>query len=785
MAAAVRSTPPRLTWPAPSRWTPPIDLPALAKTCYSHPANLSLSIFPSFPRHSPPQFPPSLLAACPARRLPTSLPHRSLRPAAVSPERFSSPSRSSLLRRSQLLWWVAAVLGFAAEGVELEEGNRGFFCGGLWCDLMATDSKREKRILHTVCLFLVLWSFVVRVPPGSLLTAIDRSIRFPLIVVEETKKNLKVNPSYKISEANTDGTISDATSCISTGDATSSIKEGDVDQETLTAEQGLYYPVSYYGYYYPGSFTEWDDQGYIVGSDGVEFQQPAFPADNASVLYYAPGLQPAYNPYGPFIPGAVVGSDGQYLGQPAYFTSSMFPQPVLSPGYYSPSVAYGPDLVPGYAWDGSYSYGDGVCGNGILGDSTVPASKGNLTQAYYPSSGKVLAPSKPVSSFESKKSTPVSVGSPSPAVHSQTAKPVASVLSKGYFPVTKYPSYPNQAKGGVLYKSSDLSIKENGQSWVGNDKLKVQNKVGVGDVDLLNEQNRGPRTNNPKTAWGTGSEPAGVLGGVDSDTNMTSVDIVVKREDYNLAEFPTKYEHALFFVIKSYSEDDIHKSIKYNVWASTPNGNQRLDNAFQIAREKMEEKGSKCPVFLFFSEFISFLSFALSHDRGHAQVNASGQFCGVAEMIGRVDFSKNMDFWQQDKWNGFFPVKWHIIKDVPNAQFRHIVLENNDNKPVTNSRDTQEVKFLQGVEMLNIFKNFSSKTSILDDFGFYENRQKAMQKKRVKVPAPHLDGLSLKLDDVKKTDDLKSLASGRQALELGEAKQSNMEEKPQIGAVNE
>lgn len=60
-------------------------------------------------------------------------------------------------------------------------------------------------------------------------------------------------------------------------------------------------------------------------------------------------------------------------------------------------------------------------------------------------------------------------------------------------------------------------------------------------------------------------------------------------------------------------------------------------------------------------------------------------------MIGRVDFDKSMDFWQQDKWNGYFPVKWHIIKDVPNPQLRHIILENNDHKPVTNSRDTQEV----------------------------------------------------------------------------------------------
>ena len=48
------------------------------------------------------------------------------------------------------------------------------------------------------------------------------------------------------------------------------------------------------------------------------------------------------------------------------------------------------------------------------------------------------------------------------------------------------------------------------------------------------------------------------------------------------------------------------------------------------------------------------------------QVNASGQFCGVAEMTGRVDNEKSMEFWQQDKWTGYFPVKWHIIKDVPN-----------------------------------------------------------------------------------------------------------------------
>lgn len=87
--------------------------------------------------------------------------------------------------------------------------------------------------------------------------------------------------------------------------------------------------------------------------------------------------------------------------------------------------------------------------------------------------------------------------------------------------------------------------------------------------------------------------------------------VMVTKDIYNLTDFQTKYENAMFFVIKSYSEDDVHKSIKYNVWASTPNGNKRLDSAFKIAQE-MSEKGMKCPVFLFFS--VRVYSFSLKFD---------------------------------------------------------------------------------------------------------------------------------------------------------------------------
>jgi hypothetical protein len=64
-------------------------------------------------------------------------------------------------------------------------------------------------------------------------------------------------------------------------------------------------------------------------------------------------------------------------------------------------------------------------------------------------------------------------------------------------------------------------------------------------------------------------------------------------------------------------------------------------------------------------------------------------------MIGPVDYQNNMDFWcRKNKWIGSFPVKWHIIKNVHNSTFRSILLQNNEDKPVTSSRDTQEASSL-------------------------------------------------------------------------------------------
>lgn len=80
--------------------------------------------------------------------------------------------------------------------------------------------------------------------------------------------------------------------------------------------------------------------------------------------------------------------------------------------------------------------------------------------------------------------------------------------------------------------------------------------------------------------------------------------------------------------------------------------------------------------------------------------------------------------------------RWIYVKDVPNNQLRHIRLENNENKSVTHSRDTQEVPYNQGVQVLRIIHSYKHETSIFDDFQHYENLQKVEDSKKSAAPLP-------------------------------------------------
>ena len=183
--------------------------------------------------------------------------------------------------------------------------------------------------------------------------------------------------------------------------------------------------------------------------------------------------------------------------------------------------------------------------------------------------------------------------------------------------------------------------------------------------------------------------------------NLLDINTKAKGLSANLTEAST------FYVIKSFSEEDVHKSIKYGVWSSSKNGNQTLTNSYKLSKEK---GGS---VYLFFS------------------CNGSGRFVGVARMKTELEPERHFQYWTQDeKWPGLFEVEWVMIKDVPFREFKNIIItmKDGETKPISNSRDCQEVPFTYAKTMIEIFENYQNTNSILEHFEYYDIRQENYEK---------------------------------------------------------
>jgi YTH domain-containing family protein len=91
-----------------------------------------------------------------------------------------------------------------------------------------------------------------------------------------------------------------------------------------------------------------------------------------------------------------------------------------------------------------------------------------------------------------------------------------------------------------------------------------------------------------------------------------------------------------------------------------------------------------------------------------------------------VEEEKFFPFWTQDnKWGGLFEVEWIFIKDVPFYHVRHLNFPMNDGltRPISYSRDAQEVPFEQAKEFIEIFESFVNTNTILEHFEYYDIRQ--------------------------------------------------------------
>ncbi|CAN7097831.1 unnamed protein product [Brassica rapa subsp. narinosa] len=454
----------------------------------------------------------------------------------------------------------------------------------------------------------------------------------------------------------------------------------------FVADQGIYYhPVDpNYAYYCTGyeSPGEWENHQMFFGVDGSQLQYQGGQNENSPYIYYTPSYgyaQSPYNPFNPYIPGADSPFQQYYPPLPPY-------QNVASSGAFVPYAAAHPDTVSSSSANSLVETGSAANRRGSRNRNASAADgiQRNASEKPRPNPGgqnRPLSTEKRVSTaFPALQGKAISV----------STQPVEAVSSSRVSSSGQLDIAPPPERNGL----SSTATNNN------NPRPKL-----YGVHSNISSRSKGPRSQLIVKAYTTKA------GNADAEGN-----IVIDPNQYNKEDLRIDYTNAKFFVIKSYSEDDVHKSIKYSVWSSTLHGNKKLQSAYEDAQRIATEKSCECPIFLFFS------------------VNASGLFCGMAEMTGPVSFEKDMDFWQQDKWSGSFPVKWHIIKDVPNSYFRHIILHNNENKPVTNSRDTQEIMMKQGLEVLKIFKGHAERTSLLDDFAYYENRQRVMHDERNRLP---------------------------------------------------
>ncbi|CDY43306.1 BnaC06g01620D [Brassica napus] len=463
----------------------------------------------------------------------------------------------------------------------------------------------------------------------------------------------------------------------------------------FVADQGIYYPVDpNYAYYCTGyeSPGEWENHQMFFGADGSQVQYQGGQNENSPYIYYTPSYgyahaQSPYNPFNPYIPGA----DSPFVASQQFYP--LPPYPTLA----SSSYAAHPDIV-------SSSSANSLVETGSAANRGRSDGRGSRNRNASAADGIQRNP--PSVSRSSEKPRPNPGGQNRPlSTEKRVSTPFPALQGKAISVSTQSVDVVSSSR---VSSSGQLDIapppERNGLSSTATNNNNPRPKL-YGVHANISSRSKGPRSQLVVKAYTTKAGNADAEGNIVIDPNL-----------YNKEDLRIDYTNAKFFVIKSYSEDDVHKSIKYNVWSSTLHGNKKLQSAYEDAQRIATEKSCECPIFLFFS------------------VNASGLFCGMAEMTGPVSFEKDMDFWQQDKWSGSFPVKWHIIKDVPNSYFRHIILHNNENKPVTNSRDTQEIMMKQGLEVLKIFKGHAERTSLLDDFAYYENRQRVMHDERNRLP---------------------------------------------------
>eukprot|EP00003_Mantamonas_plastica_P029294 TRINITY_DN6907_c0_g1_i11.p1 TRINITY_DN6907_c0_g1~~TRINITY_DN6907_c0_g1_i11.p1 ORF type:complete len:702 (-),score=203.02 TRINITY_DN6907_c0_g1_i11:36-2141(-) len=208
-----------------------------------------------------------------------------------------------------------------------------------------------------------------------------------------------------------------------------------------------------------------------------------------------------------------------------------------------------------------------------------------------------------------------------------------------------------------------------------------------------------------------------------SDVVVEKVNVDELRLIVNPLEFSIDLGNCKGFVIKTYSEVDVHKSIQTGTWKCNHQGYRRLSKAWN----SLEEDGQ---ILLFCS------------------INGTGKFCGMAEMRSDFTYTKSLEerelerdmrgnstddegsqygdeseteqqeqqmSHQKGRDFGEFQVKWIYVKDIPSASLKHIRMPNNFSRAMPNSRDGQEILPEQLRPVIEVFVTYQHNYSVLEN----------------------------------------------------------------------
>ena len=165
--------------------------------------------------------------------------------------------------------------------------------------------------------------------------------------------------------------------------------------------------------------------------------------------------------------------------------------------------------------------------------------------------------------------------------------------------------------------------------------------------------------------------------------------------------------NSVAFVARSSTYDDIHKAMKYGVWSSTLQQNKLLHQAFNQAKTQGRR------VLLFFRSV------------------KDDMFCGVAEVVsGYIEEQKFNLWWQDNRFQGIFNIRWVFVKNVPLTpvmlqQLAMTAKRHETSRNVADLRDGE--RFYEGEKgfLLDLFARlpYNFANSVLYYFGTFDRRE--------------------------------------------------------------